>query len=51
MDKGLKELMEKHNVPCKVENVKKESLDLNPQDRVVDCDYIDSAGFPHWDKD
>ena len=51
MDKDLKELMEKHNVPCKVVKAQKKTIDLNPQDRVIDCDYIDPAGFPYWDKD
>ena len=51
MDKDLEKLMEKYNVPCKVKKVKKQTLDLNPQDKVIDCDYVDPAGFPHWDKD
>lgn len=50
MDKDLEELMKKHNVPCEVVKVKKETVDLNPQDRVIDCDYVDPAGFPIWDK-
>lgn len=48
----LKELMKKYNVPCKVKKVEKKIVDMNPQrNQPVDCDYVDPAGFPIWDKD